>query len=526
MHRLLTGLRRSEEEYVKDAGFALDFDEIAKKGAMSTEETQIAKWYGVYATRHPGSYMARVVVPGGVLTATQARVIADAAEAYALGRLALTTRQSIQLHWLKLRILPELLRALGRGGLSTFHGCGDVTRNVTACPLAERCAHRLIDVRPFARRAAARLGADRDLDNLPRKFKISWSGCAGACAQPYLNCLGLVAVVRRRDGEVGFRAVIGGGMGWEGFVAQELFSFVPPDRAVALCRAVALLFRDHGDRYDRSRARLKYVVQRSGVERCRALVLELLAAEGVATEGLGTAPDAVVDPPVPERPLVDGQVRTRDGSSIVRVRVPKGELSHQQLRRVAELSERYGDQRLYTTNRQNLELQGVAPERVEAARAAVEALGLSWRGVAGLADLVCCVGTTYCPKAVSGTRDLYDLLVPIVESAAFAELAEQVTIAITGCPNSCAPYRIADLGFRGMRLREEVGSVEAYQVVLGGDQRAHGRVLGEYQLADCPEVVRRVLARFRQLRAPGETLRGCVERCGIEPWREAVDDES
>jgi len=526
MHRLLTGLRRSEEEYVKDAGFTLDFDEIAKRGAMSAEETQIAKWYGVYATRHPGSFMARIVVPGGVLTATQARVIADAAEAYALGQVTLTTRQSIQLHWLKLRILPDLLRALGSGGLSTFHGCGDVTRNVTACPLAERCAHRLIDVRPFARRTAARLGADRDLDNLPRKFKISWSGCAGACAQPYLNCLGLIAVARRRDGEVGFRVVIGGGMGWEGFVAHELFSFVPPDRAVALCRAVALLYRDHGDRYDRSRSRLKYVVQRYGVARCRALVLELLAAEGVATEGLLSAPDAVIDPPVPERPLVDGQLRTHDDSGVVRLRVPKGELSHQQLRRVAELSERYGDQRLYTTNRQNLELHGVARERIGDARAAVEALGLAWQGVSGLVDLVSCVGTTYCPKAVSGTRELYDALVPVVESAAFAELAEQVTIAITGCPNSCAPYRIADLGFRGMRLREEVGSVEAYQVVLGGDQRAHGLVLGEYKLVDCPEVVRRVLERFRQLRAPDETLRGCVERCGIEPWREAVDDAS
>lgn len=526
MHRLLTGLRRSEEEYVKDAGLILDFDEIAKKGAMSPEETLIAKWYGIYSTRHTGNFMARIVVPGGVLTATQTRVIADVAEAHAHGHVTLTTRQAVQLHWLKLRNLPDVLRALGLGGLSTFHGCGDVTRNVTACPLAESCAHRLVDVRPFARRTAARLGADRDLDNLPRKFKISWSGCAGACAQPYLNCLGLIAVKRRDDGEVGFRAVIGGGMGWEGFVARELFSFVPQDRAVALCRAVALLYRDHGDRYDRARSRLKYVVERYGADRCRELVLESLAAEGVSTAGLLSDPDAVFDPVVPDRPLVDSRVQTNDGTALVRIRVPRGELSHQQLRRIAELSEAFADQRLYTTNRQNLELHGVAPERLAAARAEVESLGFAWRGVAELVDLVCCVGTTYCPKAVSGTRELYGLLEPIVGSEAYADLAEAVTINITGCPNSCSPYRIADIGFRGMRIREEVGSVEGYEVVVGGDQRSHGLVLGDYKVDDCPEVVRRLLNRFRQLRTADETLRDCVARVGLAPWREAVDDAS
>lgn len=527
MHRRLTGLLRSEEEYIKDAGLVLDFDEIAKRGAMSGEETLIAKWYGIYRTRHAGQFMARIVIPGGVLTATQGRTIAEISARHARGTVALTTRQSIQLHWLTLSDLPPMLRALGRAGLSTFHGCGDVNRNVTACPMAENCAHRLVDVRPFARRTAQELGAARELDNLPRKFKISWSGCAGACAQPYLNCVGLIAV-RRRAGtggapEIGFRAVIGGGMGWEGFVAQDLFSFVPQDRAIAVCRAVALLFRDHGDRFDRSRARLKYVVQRYGIERCRELVVELLAAEGVSTAGLETEPAASDEPHVPERPLVDSRVCTRDGSAVVRIRVPKGELTEQQLAQAAELAERYGDQRLYTTNRQNLELHGVAPERVEAARVGVEALGLPWWGVAGLLDMVSCVGTTYCPKAVSGTRDLYDLLSPVVAAPEYADLAEYVTINITGCPNSCSPYRIADLGFRGGRLREMTGSVESYEVVIGGDERAHGLPLGDYKATDCPELVRRVLDRFRALRQPEETLRGCVVRLGLEPWREAVE---
>ena len=524
MQRQLTKRRLSEDEEVKAAGLVLDFDEIAKRGAMSKEEGMVAKWYGVYGSRQPGNLMARIVVPGGVITASQARQISETAENHAQGRLNITTRQSLQYHWLKVPRVPDMLRELATEGVSTFHGCGDVTRNVAACSMAENCVHRRLNVRPFARESARRLTEARDLDNLPRKFKVTWSGCVGNCAQPYMNCVGVTAVTCDVDGErrTGFRVVIGGGMGWKGFVAQDLFSFVPPERVVPLVRAIALLFRDHGDRYNRAKARLKFVVARYGVDRCREIILANLAAEGESAAGLRTDALPDVGDAVPARPLVDSKVETSDGTAVVRIRVPKGEMTQQQLRRVAELSEMFGDQRIYTTNRQNMELHGIDPAKVARVEQEVQALGLSTGGVEGIVDIVPCVGTTYCPKAVSTTRDLYDLLMPVVSRESFASIAEAVRINITGCPNSCSPYRIVDIGFRGMRIRGELGSVEGYEMLIGGDQAAHGLKLGEFKAKDCPAVVERILETFLEVRQGEETLTACVQRTGPAPWQECL----
>ena len=528
MQRQMNRRRLSEDEEVKAAGLTLDFDEIAKKGSMSKEEGMIAKWYGVYGSRQPGNLMARIVVPGGVVTATQARQIADTAEHYAQGRLNITTRQSLQYHWLKVPALPDMLRELGKEGVSTFHGCGDVTRNVAACPMAENCVHRRLDVRPYAKQSARRLTDARDLDNLPRKFKVTWSGCAAGCGQPHMNCTGVIAVTCEVDGttQTGFRVVIGGGMGWRGFVAQELFSFVPRDRIHAVVRAVALLFRDHGDRWNRAKARLKFVVHRKGIDACRDIVLENMRTESESTEGLRTEPLVDRGAAIPARPLVASKVATSDGLAVVRIRVPKGELDHRQLRRISELSEMYADQRVYATNRQNFELHAIDPAKVDEVKAAVEAIGLPTDKVSGIADIVPCVGTTYCPKAVATTRDLYDLLMPLVTMEKYASIQEAVLINITGCPNSCSPYRISDIGFRGMRIREELGSVEGYEMLIGGDQTAHGRKLGDFKAADCPAVVETVLDTFVALREGEETLTDCVNRVGMAPWTKAVCDDA
>ncbi|MCL4234149.1 MAG: FAD-dependent oxidoreductase [Deltaproteobacteria bacterium] len=525
MQRKIEFIRRSEVEEIKDAGLTLDWDEIAKKGKISAEEVQIAKWYGVYSSRQEGNHMARVVIPGGQLTSRQIRAIADISEKYAQGYVNVTTRQAIQMHWLKLYAIPDFLRELRDGGLTTFHGCGDVTRNVAACPMASVCPHRRIDVLPLAQETARALSACRDLDNLPRKFKISFSGCGAACGQPHINCVGNIAIQRTRpDGteETGFRVKIGGGMGWKAFVAQEAFSFVPADLVVAVNRAIGILFRDHGDRFNRATSRLKFVVKRYGIEKCRELLIDILREEGVDTSRLEWAPVEDSGPAWPARPLTEPDPVGTDGLAVVRAQCHKGEVTHHQLRRLAELSEIYADKFVYTTNRQNIELHGVRPDKASEVKAEVAKLGLATDGFYGIRDVVTCVGTTYCPLAVTRTHQLYDLLQSVVHLPKYAAIRDAVLVNITGCPNSCSPFRIADIGFRGMRIRERRGCVEGYEMRVGGEEHRFGRVIGELKMADCVLATARVLDRFLELRDGDETLAQCVERVGASPFREVV----
>jgi sulfite reductase beta subunit-like hemoprotein len=517
MQRKLTFQHRSEDEEIKESGLTIDFDEIAKKGKLSKEEELVAKWFGIYSSRQPGNHMARIVLPGGQIASSQARMIAKVAEMYAQGKLAVTTRQSIQLHWLKTPRLPEMMRALAEEGLTTFHGCGDVNRNVTACPLAEMCRYRRLNVLPYVKETARRMADSRDLDNLPRKFKITFSGCGAGCAQPYINCVGVVAITRRgADGreEHGFKVAIGGGMGWKAFVGRDLFGWVPPDRIAAVCRAVGLLFRDHGDRWDRSLARLKFVVHRYGIDQCRDLILEYLARESVRTDDFVVGPVEDIGVPFPERPLTEDTPVGTDGKTAVRAIIPKGEMTSNAFKQLAVLSEVYGNKRLVATNRQNIEMHGILPEKVDEVRAQVEALGFTTRGSFGIRDIVPCVGTTYCPKAVTRTRDMYDLLMDVVRAPKYDKIQDKVIINITGCPNSCSPYRIADIGLRGMRIREDTGSVEGYEVTLGGTHNRFGYRVGDFKKEDCPRVVKAILDQFMETRRGEESLAQCVERVG------------
>ncbi len=520
--------RRSEEEYVKEQGLVIDYDEMARKGKMSKEEGLISKWYGVYGSRRPGDHMARIVIPGGRITSSQARKIADVADKYSTGLLSVTTRQAIQLHFLQVGILPDLMRDIAPVGLSTFHGCGDVTRTIAACPLAETCSYRRMDVLPHAIATMKYLTSCRDLDNLPRKLKINFSGCSANCAQPYMNCIGVTAVTRDHNGspENGFRITIGGGMGWKAYVGQELFGFVPEGAIQDYCRAIALLYRDNGDRFNRTTSRLKVVVARLGIEKCREIVLEKLEQEGKKFTDHVVGPVHDIGLPYPPRPLTQEDPVGSDGMVAVRLIVPKGELTSAALRRIAELSEIFANQRIYTDNRQNLSLHGVAPAQVGALKTEIRALGFVTDGFFGLTDMVSCVGTTYCPKGVTSTRTLFDLLTPVVASEKYRPIRHKGILNITGCPNSCSPYRIADIGFRGERIREESGAVEGYELLLGGDQQEHGQKLGNFKATDCPAIVERFLDLFLAEGESDETIREYVKRVGMEYLKDECRVES
>jgi sulfite reductase beta subunit-like hemoprotein len=472
--------------------------------------------------------MARIVNPGGKLSSAQIRVVAALGEKVSPGLVSFTTRQSVQLHKIKVEDIPVMMRDLASAGMTTFHGCGDVNRNVAACPWASECKYRRFDVRETAEVTNQLIANSRDLDNLPRKYKITFSGCRGNCAQPFINCCNGIAVARKKpDGstEEGFRVVIGGGMGWSPFVAQELYSFVPKDLMPQVARCVGILFRDRGDRTHRRFARLKYVVAREGIPKCREYLEEIYRAEGVDSSGFLTEPIEDVGPDVPDRPLLDPDPRDNDGLAIQRIMVPKGEIEAKALLRIAELSEMYGDKYVYSTNRQNLELHGVNPEKLKELRIEIEKTGLRAEGFFGLQDVVTCVGTKYCPLAVTYTHGIFDRLQDIVHDEKFKPIRERAVVNITGCPNSCSPYHIADIGLRGLRIRRDVGSVEGYQIKIGGTQECFGEVLGEFAGYDCLRVIRLILETFlAYVQETGftGTLADHVQKQGIGLYQEAV----
>lgn len=528
MQRKLSQLNVTEEEQVKNAGLVLDFDEIVKRGSMSKEEVLIAKWYGIYRSRQSGDHMARIVIPGGRMTAAHVKAIAALADKYASGKVSFTTRQSAQYHRLQLADLPAMLRDLRTAGLTTFHGCGDVARNVAACPWAGTCRHRRLDVLPYAQKTAKLLSDSRDLDNLPRKYKVTFSGCQANCGQPYINCLGAIGVVRKKpDGteETGFQVVIGGGMGWKPFVAQPLYTFVPADAIMQVSRAVGLLFSEQGDRTSRKYARLKFVVDRLGIDRCRELLTAIYQREGIDASAFETQAVEDCGPAVPSRPLRDPDPVDDHGKQIQRIMIPKGEIAATHLRQIGELAELYADGYVYSTNRQNLELHGVDPAKRPQLAGQLQALGLPAEGFEGLTDIVTCVGTTYCPLAVTRTHELFDRLDRIVKQAKYAPIRDKILINITGCPNSCAQYYIADIGLRGRRIREHSGSVEGYEIRIGGTQTHFGQVVGDFKIDDCETVVTCILDTFLSVCAKAEfdSLADHVRENGIDCYRKQID---
>lgn len=520
----MTYLQRAEEEEIKENGITIDLDEIGKKGPLAKNETTLAKWHGIYKSRQPGNHLMRLVTTAGVISSSQVRNIARTAEKYGQGVINITTRQAIQLHWVKVNNLADVIRDLAQEGTTTKHGAGDVNRIVAACPLAATCQFRRFDVTSYAFKTQKFIRDAKDLEDLPRKFKISFSGCPAACAQPGINCIGFVAVQRDRLGktEKGFKVYTGGGLASTPYIAPELFSWIPLDLTLPVARAITLAYRDHGDRYNRSTARWRVAVALAGIDQVREWVLGYLKAEGYPTEGIETAPYSETGPVAPDRPLAKAEEYHKGRGSIVRVLVPKGEMTHQQFLKLAELSEIYADQKIYTTNRQNCEFHGVEFAKVEELKSQIREIGLGTDGFYGLKDMVPCVGTTYCPKAVAETRALYDLLMPVVSLPKFASIEKKALINMCGCPNSCSPYRIADLGFRGMRIREDLGSVEGFEMTIGGDLWQFGLKVGEFKLTDLAEVTETVLDTFLELRQGEETLAQTVSRLGVEPFKAKV----
>jgi sulfite reductase (ferredoxin) len=519
------------------------FDEVrafAKEGRSSVVPDWAStyfKWWGIYtqgdgvgATGGKGGegvasdyFMMRIGIPNGVLSSKQMRTIGGLSRKYARNLADITVRQCIQLHWLTIESLPEVVETLSAVGLSPKGACGDVVRNVTGCPLAGIAADELIDASGLAAKIAQLLTGNEELYNLPRKFKISITGCPSWCSHPEINDVALTAT--KRDGQVGFSLRVGGGLSKEPHLAVRLDAFVLPEQVVQVTRAVAELFRDQqGLRENRNRARMKYLFLQEGWT-AESFLAELQSRLDFTL--LAAAPEVVPDDIY--RDHVGVRPQRQAGLSIVGATVLRGRLTGEQLEAAADLADRLGSGRLRTTVSQNLLFIDIPNQKTAELISELGKIGLKVEGSSFWRGTVACTGTEFCKLAITETKGFARWLVDELEER-LPEFDQQLRLNVTGCPNGCGQHWIADIGIEGKKIKHEGKLTDAYYFCLGGAVGEHAgiaRPVGYRCPAPLvPEAIERLLRAYLAGRTPEENLRAWFGRHSNDELRAHLAGET
>jgi len=492
------------------------------------------RWWGVY-TQGDGAgvvggkggegkalpcFMLRIRIPNGILNSSQLRTIAELTERHARGIADLTVRQNIQLHWVTIEALPEILEALWQSGLNSMGACGDVTRNVTGCPVAGVDADEICDASPLAFAATQMLAGNPDFYNLPRKFKISITGCRVWCAYPEINDVGLTAITRTLNGksESGFSLRVAGGLSAEPHLAARLNAFVGWDQVEPVIKGIAELFRESSElREHRERARLKFLFLRHG-----------WTADGFQKEleqRIGFRLDSAVDEAAPAdvyRDHIGIYAQKQPGYCYVGASVLRGRVTAEQMRNAADLADRFAVGELRTTNMQNLLVVNVPQLHAESLAKELDAIGLRVGGSPFWRGAVACSGTEFCKLAITETKSFSRWLVEELEER-LPGFEQHLKLHVTGCPNSCGQHWIADIGIEGKKLKVGDRMLDAYYFCLGGAVGLHqsiARPVGYRCLAsEVPDAIERLLRRYSLDRFSGENLRQFFARHGDSELR-------
>ena len=506
---------------------------------------------GVYGQRQASVHMLRTKIPSGMVTAAQMRQLARVADEFGGGKAHITTRQNVQYHFVPLPQVADALHMLADARLTTREACYNTVRNVTACPTAGLTHDEVFDVRPHARRVAFAFLHKELTDNLPRKFKIAFSACKEDCMATSINDLGFRAVVR--DGQRGYRVVVAGGLGPLPNEARLLFEFVPEDRIVNVCEAVIRIFAQYGNRANKNKARLKFVLRERGFDWLKEAIereyQDILANGGILMpdeipEGFGGfqstepalgsgallpvlethAPDAAFDAWLE----TNVEEQRQPGYSIVTARIPQGNLTADQLRALASLSEDAGDGLIRFTMTQNVVLGYVPVANLRRVFAALKLAGLSDAGAGRIEDITTCPGAYSCNLALTKSMNLGDALAEYVRRETDPSI-RALSIKISGCPNACGQHWIGDFGFYGNARKIEGREVPYYQMLLGGGSDSSGInrfgfAIQSIPARSVPVVVMRVIHHYKQSRLEGESFRDYVARHKVEFFRTMVSD--
>ena len=493
--------------------------------------------------------MQRIKMPYGGLTPEQLDVLGALADEYADGILHVTTRQDFQLHFVHINDAPDLMRRLAAVGITTREACGNSVRNVTACPLAGVCHTEAFDVTPYANALTYFLLGHDDVQDFGRKVKPAFSGCAHeACGLVKMHDIGYLARVKRVDGELkrGFDIYVGGGLGTVPHQAQLLAEFASEEEILPLTQAVCRIFARYGEKQNRNRARLKFLVAKLGIEEFQRLVFEeraQLPHDPRWTAYLDEL-DAYEEKPLRPSVSLNGHARSdgfdawyktnvysqrQAGYATVTVKLPLGDLSSEQAFQLADIARKYVGDSLRTTVEQNIVLRWVSEADLPTLYNELKAVGLGEAGAGTIVDITGCPGTDTCKLGIASSRGLAGELRTrlATKSASLPDAIQELKIKISGCFNSCGQHHVADIGFFGNSRRRNNRVVPHFQVVLGGKWRenagSYGLAIGAVPSKSVPAVLDIITSRYVDERERGENFQDWVTRLGKKEVRNMLD---
>jgi ferredoxin-nitrite reductase len=487
--------------------------------APNPEHTYRFKFHGLfYVAPAQDSFMLRMRVPGAVLTATQMRGLAEMAEDWGAGRCDLTTRANLQIREFQPTDIVRVLNKVQSLGMSSRGSGADNIRNITASPLTGIDRQALLDVRPYAEGLNQYILNSRDMYGLPRKFNVAFDDGGALSVVADTNDIGFLAV-RVEEGHalpagVYFRVVLCGITGHKQF-ATDCGIILKPHESVALAAAMIRVFAENGDRTDRKKARLKYLVDRWGVDKFLAETEKLLAFPLMRLVASECAPRGRID----RAGHIGVHAQAQDGLSYIGISVPVGRLPVAQMRAVADVAERFGSGEIRLTVWQNLIVPNLPDANLEAAKAMLDAAGLKFAAGAVLSGTVACTGNQGCKFAQTDTKTHAVALANLLDDR-FPTMTQPVNLHVTGCPNSCAQHYIGDIGLMGVK----VGGEEGYNVNLGGgsdqDQGLARELISAIRFADLPPVMERLFGAFAAKKlAADETFLAFARRHSIAELR-------
>ena len=512
------------------------------RGELTADEWRpIRLSYGLYYQLDHTSHMQRIKVPGGLLSAAQLEALADIADRYGRGIAHVTTRQDIQIHWVPIEGIIDLYERLLAVGITTRGACADSVRNVTACPFAGTAPTEPFDVAPYCLAIHEYFLFNPLNLTLPRKFKIAVEGCVHDCAQAPVNDIGLYA--KERGGTRGFSVVAAGGLGAQPFLAKPLTDFIPADDLLIWCEAILRIQHRFGERKNRNKARMKYLMNKLGLDKFRAAV-EAEVGRVAAERGDELRRDvremvaAYRDPAPPDarrsraeaRPEFAHWQRTntrpqrQPGYRAVVVQLPLGDVTSAQMRALGRAAPTHGNGTLRTTNDQNLVMPWVPEAALPALHAELVALELGGADVGTVRDVVSCPGMDFCSLAITRSMGMAEriqghLALDADTSNGFAERLGPFAIKISGCPNSCGQHHVGDIGLTGHLVKDKDGVERPFYSVLVGGSVGEGRArigkrVGRFKEEQAPAVVAALARLYERERHADETFPAFCDRLG------------